>query len=143
MQTIQTYIRANSTRGTLVDAYNNQTSQTPTLTLCLNAALGISLFKNAESEKYSQAELNAYTWKWYAHNGYGAQSPMLSTESGISVSNGIITVPVDTTGSAVSTWLGTAETGKLHAELQGYVSGNQYAQMVVQFDIIIRNRVKR
>lgn len=144
MQTIKTFLRCDGTRATLVDGYNNAVATRPTFTLCLNSVLALELFHGGDdSSKYTQAELSGYSWKFYAHNTYNANDPLLATESGITATDGVISVPLDSTGNAVSAWLGTAESGTLHGELQGYTAGGECAEMVLQFDITIRNRVKR
>ena len=88
MQKIEIYIRAESIKGMIVDAFNGATSRKVSVLRGMQVELILQLFKSADSSddeaKYSADDLASFTtWKMYADVDYDLQTaPKLLVDAG-------------------------------------------------------------
>lgn len=142
-QAIKVFLRAAGTKGTVVDELNAGSANTPSFAIFTDTEIRLKLYRDA-STAYTAAELNGYAWEFWADGDWDAStSPKIGTTTGITVdTDGTIVIPIATGNQELVTWLGTADSKEMKAELLGYdgVSA-QYADFCVQFQLKVTNRV--
>ncbi|MBQ9368768.1 MAG: collagen-like protein, partial [Victivallales bacterium] len=145
MQDINTYIRRHGIKGAIVDAYNMSSSNTPSITIGMAVLLRLRIFEqDADETSPAGAFSTIASWNFAIDRDYNRTTEvLLRANTDISVSeDGIIQIPLpDTNTQALVTALGTAESATFIAELAGYENGNTAPALVLQFPIIVYNRV--
>ena len=145
MQDINTYIRRYGVKGSIVDAYNMSSPDIPSITIGMAVRLRLRLFdEDADETLPATAFSTIAAWNFAIDRDYNRTTEvLLRANTNISVdSDGIILIPIpDTNIQNLITALGTSESATYIAELAGYENGSTTPVLVLQFPIIVHNRV--
>ena len=146
MQKIDLYFRPNGVKGITVDADNQASILGANITRGMQVELVLHLFHtDAADSFYSPEEFDGIvSWIWYADKDFDIKStPLLVADEGIRVDDsGAIHVPVpETNTQGVIDYLGNAEEKTLKAELVGLEAGSTAPVFILQWEIVMRNRV--
>jgi len=139
MQTINMYMRANDTVAVLVDEFNTPLRSAPSIVRGMQIELVLHLLDdNGEPMTVD----NIVGWEFVlAHDFDTTTDPQILVNSGITMTDNVVRIPIlDTNTENLVTFLGSAETKSIGAELVGFASGETTPCFVLQFSINIRNR---
>lgn len=139
MQIITMYMRANDTVGVLVDPYNNPLKELPSIVRGMQVELDLNLL-DAEGKPITIE--NLVGWEFVLANDYDTTTdPQILINEGITKVGNVVKIPInDTNTQQLVTFLGSAESKQIGAELVGFASGETTPSFVLQFNINIRNR---
>ena len=151
---IISYIRVSDANSYVVDRSNNRVPNhlNPTFVYATEAEYVIRLLKD-NGTPYTASELSDYvSWEWGVDNDWDTDTtPAMLTNSGFTVedvtdsgvSYGQIRFDIDAFTTKVETILNGAEevTSGINAELNGYESGITQPTLIVQYPVILRNKL--
>ena len=142
MQSITVFLQVDGIRGERTDdAGNLQRSKAPEITRGLESEL---VLKISDPGGNPWEDLEDYAaWEFYVGDDWDPATPvLLAVTENISAEGNEVRIPVTGTNNvALAAALGSAEKRSFHGELLGFVSGQEAPALVVQFEIVIRNRV--
>ena len=145
MQNIVTYISRNGVKGSIVDAYNMPQRQTPSITIGMAACLKLHIFEHDGEEPLPASQFASIaSWNFALDKDYDRSTGvLLRAVTGIQVEeDGTISIPLpDTNVQNLITAIGKAESATYTAELAGYENGSSTPVMVLQFPLIVHNRI--
>ena len=142
MQSITVFLQVDGIRGERTDdAGNLQRGKTPEITRGLGSELILKL-RGPEGKPWEDLE-DYSAWEFYAGEDWDPATPvLLAVTESITAAGDEVRIPmVHTNNVSLSAALGNAEKRTFHAELLGFVSGQEAPALVVQFEIVVRNRV--
>ena len=142
MQSITVFLQVDGVRGERTDdAGNPQRGKVPEITRGLESELVLKLRDPAGNPWEDLEEYAA--WEFYAGDDWDPATPvLLAVTENLTAAGDEVRIPIaHTNNTALAAALGSSEKRSFHAELLGFVSGQEAPALVVQFEIVVRNRV--
>jgi len=143
------HLRVNGVIGTVVDAYGQRVSATPTIARGLAARMCIRPL-HPDGTPFSLADLDYVAWDFViAHDWISTTPPQIRIQEGITVAevedDGVVFAEVripltNTNTEELIAILGNASGCSLGAELAGMPEGDSTPGLLIQFDLGVRNR---
>ena len=136
------YLQLDGIKGERTDAEGNVLrSKSPEITRGMEAVLELKL-RDISGKPLEKLESFA-SWEFYAGNDWDPETPvMLAATEAITAQADNVIIPIKNTNThELAAAIGRMEKISLHAELLGFLAGQEAPAMVVQFEINVSNRV--
>lgn len=136
------YLQLDGIKGERTDAEGNiLRSKSPEITRGMEAVLELKL-RDISGKPLEKLE-SFSSWEFYAGNDWDPETPvMLAVTEAITAREDNVIIPIKNTNThELAAAMGRMEKISLHAELLGFLAGQEAPAMVVQFEINVRNRV--